>query len=66
MEHRANITGNSFEEIDTGDGSPQRVFSSGTYHFDYPNAFVIAGDHVWIGNWRSQGGHGSVTELTLG
>jgi hypothetical protein len=61
-----NITGNSMEELDAGDGSLERTLSGPSYHFDSPNSLVIAGEHVWIGNWHSPGGHGSVTELTLG
>ena len=61
-----NISGNSMEELDAGNGSWQRTLSGPSYHFDSPNSFVIAGDHVWVGNWLSRGGHGSVTELSLG
>jgi DNA-binding beta-propeller fold protein YncE len=61
-----NISGNSIEELDAGSGSWQRTLTDPSYRFDSPNSFVISGDHVWIGNWLSRGGHGSVTELTLG
>jgi hypothetical protein len=54
------------EELDAGNGSWQRTLSGSSYHFDSPNSVVIAGDHVWVGNWLSRGGHGSVTELSLG
>ena len=61
-----NISGNSLEELDAGNGTLQRTLSGSAYHFDSPNSFLIAGNHVWVGNWLSRGGHGSVTELTLG
>ena len=54
------------DELDAPSGSLQQIVSGPSYHFDSPNSLVIAGDRVWIGNWHSQGGHGSVTELALG
>ncbi|HEX5299570.1 MAG TPA: hypothetical protein VFW50_21505 [Streptosporangiaceae bacterium] len=54
------------DELDAGTGSLERTLSGPAYHFDSPNSLVIAGDRIWIGNWRSPGGHGSVTELALG
>jgi serine/threonine protein kinase len=61
-----NISGNSMDELDAASGSLQQIVSGPSYHFDSPNSLAIAGDRVWIGNWHSQGGHGSVTELALG
>ena len=54
------------EELDAGNGSLQRMVSGPPIASTSPNSLVIAGDRIWIGNWRSRGGHGSVTELALG
>jgi DNA-binding beta-propeller fold protein YncE len=64
----ANDTGNSVTELNAGDGALLQTLSGGrdSFQFDSPNSLVMAGDHAWAGNWLSPGGHGPVTELTLG
>jgi hypothetical protein len=57
----ANEEGNSVTELNASTGALVRVFSSAAYKFDLPVAMAVAGDDLFVANYKGN----SVTELSI-